>query len=194
MSLIEVCRKCVLLQDCKTVLLLMLIYLPFKNSIILVHQNFSNSYCHHDSQTARIQDLSRAEQRMFSQLQVILKFEKRNFYANTHIQMDFLFMYTLALRAWNKKTGDVWTAKVNIRQYKKLKSAHLLAFTWGKGGVGQMQGIWLCEGFLFKCFTPGTNMLVKFSYLFPLQTLAFRKTESRLAKGGTGPFASPHAT
>ena len=29
-------------------------------------------------------------------------------------------------------------------------------------------------------------MLVKFSYLFPLQTLAFRKTESRMAEGGHG--------
>lgn len=29
-------------------------------------------------------------------------------------------------------------------------------------------------------------MMVKFSYLFPLQALAFRKTNSQMAEGGDG--------
>ena len=57
----------------------------------------------------------------------------------------------------------------------------------GGGALGSRSGTFdFCEGFLFKCLTPGPNILVKLSYLFLLQTLTFRKTDSQVAEGGDG--------
>ena len=55
-------------------------------------------------------------------------------------------------------------------------------------GVGRSRGgtFDFCEGFLFKRFTPGPNILFKLSCLSHLQTLAFRKTDSQMAEGGDG--------